>query len=115
MIDLYMAEREGFEPSIEFPLYTLSKRAPSTTRPSLQSGYRGKLQPLRAAWIASIRIAWPFVLQACQTGHASRQYPPEAPYNNDSDPFGNLATYAPSDVRRRGGVQPPEGLPLSRL
>ena len=30
-----MAEREGFEPSIEFPLYTLSKRAPSTTRPSL--------------------------------------------------------------------------------
>ena len=31
-----MAEREGFEPSIEFPLYTLSKRAPSTTRPSLR-------------------------------------------------------------------------------
>ena len=30
-----LAEREGFEPSIEFPLYTLSKRAPSTTRPSL--------------------------------------------------------------------------------
>ena len=35
-----MAEREGFEPSIEFPLYTLSKRAPSTTRPSLR-GLRG--------------------------------------------------------------------------
>ena len=33
-----MAEREGFEPSIEFPLYTLSKRAPSTTRPSLRRG-----------------------------------------------------------------------------
>src|SRR5579871_558972 len=33
-----MAEREGFEPSIEFPLYTLSKRAPSTTRPSLREG-----------------------------------------------------------------------------
>ena len=31
-----LAEREGFEPSIEFPLYTLSKRAPSTTRPSLR-------------------------------------------------------------------------------
>jgi len=30
-----VAEREGFEPSIEFPLYTLSKRAPSTARPSL--------------------------------------------------------------------------------
>src|SRR6266481_4793629 len=33
---LNLAEREGFEPSIEFPLYTLSKRAPSTTRPSLR-------------------------------------------------------------------------------
>ena len=30
-----MAEREGFEPSVEFPLHTLSKRAPSTTRTSL--------------------------------------------------------------------------------
>ena len=29
-----MAVREGFEPSIEFPLYTLSRRAPSTTRTS---------------------------------------------------------------------------------
>jgi hypothetical protein len=33
----FLAEREGFEPSIEFPLYTLSRRAPSTTRPSLQN------------------------------------------------------------------------------
>ena len=32
-----MAEREGFEPSKRFPVYTLSKRAPSTTRPPLQS------------------------------------------------------------------------------
>src|SRR5688572_4491505 len=31
-----MAEREGFEPSVEFPLHTLSKRAPSTTRTSLR-------------------------------------------------------------------------------
>src|SRR5712671_4415527 len=31
-----LAEREGFEPSVEFPLHTLSKRAPSTTRPSLR-------------------------------------------------------------------------------
>src|SRR4030095_9762526 len=31
-----LAERQGFEPWIEFPLYTLSKRAPSTTRPSLR-------------------------------------------------------------------------------
>ena len=30
-----MAERMGFEPMIRFPIYTLSKRAPSTTRPPL--------------------------------------------------------------------------------
>ena len=32
-----MAERMGFEPMKELLLYTLSKRAPSTTRPSLHS------------------------------------------------------------------------------
>jgi hypothetical protein len=31
-----MAERVGFEPTLELPLNTLSKRAPSTTRPSLR-------------------------------------------------------------------------------
>jgi hypothetical protein len=34
-----VAEREGFEPSVELPLHTLSKRAPSTTRPSLRRNY----------------------------------------------------------------------------
>ena len=29
------AETEGFEPSVELPLHTLSKRAPSATRTSL--------------------------------------------------------------------------------
>ena len=29
------AETEGFEPSKQFPVYTLSKRAPSTTRTNL--------------------------------------------------------------------------------
>src|SRR5687767_3197519 len=33
-----LAERVGFEPTVEFPLHTLSKRAPSTTRTSLRSG-----------------------------------------------------------------------------
>jgi hypothetical protein len=36
-----LAEGEGFEPSIRFPVYTLSKRAPSAARPPLQRGYRG--------------------------------------------------------------------------
>mgnify|MGYP001234718930 CR=1 FL=1 len=30
-----LAERVGFEPTIRFPVYTLSKRAPSTARPPL--------------------------------------------------------------------------------
>ena len=29
------AETKGFEPLIQFPVYTLSRRAPSTTRTSL--------------------------------------------------------------------------------
>ncbi len=29
------AERKGFEPSKQFPVYTLSRRAPSTTRTPL--------------------------------------------------------------------------------
>src|SRR6056297_2195345 len=31
-----MAERQGFEPWRRFPAYTLSRRAPSTTRPPLR-------------------------------------------------------------------------------
>ena len=34
-----MAERMGFEPMKELPLYTLSKRAPSTARPPLLKNY----------------------------------------------------------------------------
>ncbi len=30
-----IAERKGFEPSKQFPVYTLSRRAPSTTRTPL--------------------------------------------------------------------------------
>src|SRR5438128_8645774 len=32
-----LAERVGFEPTVGFPLHTLSKRAPSTTRTSLRA------------------------------------------------------------------------------
>ena len=32
---LLLAERKGFEPLIRLLIYTLSKRAPSTTRPPL--------------------------------------------------------------------------------
>ena len=33
---LYLAEREGFEPSLGLTLNTLSRRAPSATQPPLQ-------------------------------------------------------------------------------
>src|SRR5690625_1505996 len=33
-----MAERAGFEPAIPLPVYTLSRRAPSTARPPLRRG-----------------------------------------------------------------------------
>ena len=33
-----VAEGVGFEPTIRFPVYTLSKRAPSATRPPLPKG-----------------------------------------------------------------------------
>src|SRR5262249_36982691 len=33
-----LAEGVGFEPTIRLPVYTLSKRAPSATRPSLRLG-----------------------------------------------------------------------------
>ena len=42
-----LAEREGFEPSIEFlTLYSLSRGAPSATRPSLQSRKDNRLSLL---------------------------------------------------------------------
>src|ERR1044071_8523646 len=34
-----LAEGAGFEPAIRFPVYTLSRRAPSTTRPPLHAGF----------------------------------------------------------------------------
>ena len=45
-----MAEREGFEPSKQLPVYTLSKRACSTTPPSL----RNKINNLRGLFRASL-------------------------------------------------------------
>ena len=37
-----LAEGVGFEPTIRFPVYTLSKRAPSATRPSLRERCGGR-------------------------------------------------------------------------
>src|ERR1700677_2108842 len=47
-----MAERVGFEPTLEFPLNTLSKRAPSATRPSLREK-SGKELLFRARFLSA--------------------------------------------------------------
>ena len=48
-----MAERLGFETRLELPLNTLSKRAPSATRPSLHAGVALLNLPYSAGPIAS--------------------------------------------------------------
>ena len=45
-----LAEREGFEPSIEFPLYALSKRAPSASRTPLHMGLQFGMIAEHAIW-----------------------------------------------------------------
>ena len=47
-----MADSEGFEPSRRFPAYTLSRRAPSTTRPTV----------LKALYLLSLKNCNPLVL-----------------------------------------------------
>ncbi len=47
LVLLYQSEREGFEPSIPFQVYTRSRRAPSAARPPLQQMSRCRRgQPL---------------------------------------------------------------------
>ena len=42
-----MAERAGFEPAIPFRVYTLSRRAPSTTRTPLQKKAHKEMENMR--------------------------------------------------------------------
>ena len=46
-LSIKMAERVGFEPTIELPLYSISNAAPSTTRPSLRFRLRQSNNILR--------------------------------------------------------------------
>ena len=53
LISLYdLAERAGFEPAIRFPVYTLSRRAPSTTRPPLRGACHGRVEEFLQATAA---------------------------------------------------------------
>src|SRR5713226_6370567 len=49
MAKAVLAEGVGFEPTIRFPVYTLSKRAPSATRPSLRGSRRAQYSRGRGA------------------------------------------------------------------
>src|ERR1035437_3842318 len=87
-----MAERVGFEPTLEFPLNTLSKRAPSTTRPSLQ------LALLRA-----------FYSITC----VARSTPPGLKYQSEPSP--DFAARPAALFRCRRGLQPAQSPTLPRV
>ena len=69
-----LAERVGFEPDEAYDLYTLSRRAPSTARPSLQSlrrKYIGRLQTKNKPAIAALITASPLTVRESQGSPAS--------------------------------------------
>src|SRR5215475_4897129 len=69
-----LAEGVGFEPTIRFPVYTLSKRAPSATRPSLREGARPKpAHPRLRTQAAHLKSARTIVAGG---GVATRSQPP---------------------------------------
>src|SRR5580704_12129100 len=75
-----LAEGVGFEPTLRFPVNTLSKRAPSATRPPLQRRREGarKTNPRhapKARWCAFSHSATP---PACHEG-ARKTNPRRAP------------------------------------
>ena len=59
-----MAERVGFEPTLEFPLNTLSKRAPSATRPSLREFQAGLRLYVAGGWPATAQRLWLWLAKA---------------------------------------------------
>src|SRR6266567_3372764 len=60
-----LAERVGFEPTLEFPLNTLSKRAPSATRPSLRR-YREATAMQARTCSSRFYVAWASVATGTQ-------------------------------------------------
>src|SRR5438552_2870240 len=68
-----MAERVGFEPTVEFPLHTLSKRAPSTTRTSLRAN---RIKSLARMWAARSHNCDVNCDVSSSGRHGSRHLPP---------------------------------------
>src|SRR3954469_24142869 len=84
-----MAEREGFEPSVEFPLHTLSKRAPSTTRTSLRSSgsavYRTGETCSRRRSLATVAGTSPRINKQASAPAAPRHTPHTTPATRRAD------------------------------
>ena len=96
-----MAERQGFEPWRRSPAYTLSRRAPSTTRPplrcaSLTGGARGDQADNRA-----IRPGSLIQMQIDAPGLAALLL--------------NLAQTQPADLARAGDVSTAAGLQVDHI
>lgn len=64
-----VAEREGFEPSVPFRIHTLSRRAPSTTRTSLQVLSTEHYYILFCHVLQPVITGWQYSLQLCHIGH----------------------------------------------
>ena len=113
MLDLNVAEGVGFEPTIRFPVYTLSKRAPSATRPSLRDAARhsasarfcggrtivagvGLRKPLSSLSCVVLQpLSWGFGGRRWRVGHCQKAC------GWSTMPAGNTAVGS-NDGRRRG-------------
>src|SRR4051794_40438824 len=86
-----MAEGVGFEPTIRLPVYTLSKRAPSATRPSLRDA-RGRERPALGRLAGNIDAA---ILSASGLGDGAAAGPRRG---GSAPPPSALAPQEPSSL-----------------
>ncbi len=87
-----MAERVGFEPTIPVKVYTLSKRAPSATRPSLRHKVGTRSLYRLMQMLAQDGFSNLYILNACSTNREEhflgcdyRAQRCSEPYSNNSD------------------------------
>ena len=88
-----MADSEGFEPSRRFPAYTLSRRAPSTTRPTVPGSVLIVTEPKMQGAICG-------AMRQGHAGAASRDVQPG--YSAGFQDLDSLAASPPSGPGRSG-------------
>jgi hypothetical protein len=100
-----LAERVGFEPTVGFPLHTLSKRAPSTTRTSLRlSGltvYSGRDSSPTKPWGPSVARRSASTALAVQS---SREHVPSVLLH--PPPLASAFSASYGEMSRRSGCAP---------